>query len=93
LAYCTLNAFALMSVLPAFVTEVFLELAPVGTVTLIKFAVTTLTLAAVPVTATVVVLTKWDSCTTKTACLTAGRPKIDDPRLVWRRPNIQAQYR
>jgi hypothetical protein len=81
-----------MAVLPAFVTEIFLELAPAGTVTPIKFAVTTLTLAAVPVTATAVVLTKKGPLHHEhTAGLTAGRPKIDDPRLVWPGPTSMTQ--
>jgi hypothetical protein len=53
------NGFALVALPPAFVTEVLPELAPPRTITRIKFAVSTLKLAAVPSTATAVGPTKY----------------------------------
>ena len=52
LASCTVNAFALVAVFRAFVTEIFPELAVAGTVTRIKLSVSTLKLALLPLIAT-----------------------------------------
>src|SRR5579864_5580866 len=63
--YCTVNAFALVVVPPALVTEIFPVLAPDGTVTRMKFAVSTVKGALVPLMATSLVPTKWDPCRRK----------------------------
>ena len=83
LAYCTVNNFALVAVPPVFVTEIFPELAPAGTVTRIKFAVSTLKVAAVPLIATAVVPTKCDPCTTNVAPALplVGRKLMTSPRV------------
>ena len=60
-----MKLFALVDVPPAFVTEIVPLVAPAGTVTRMKFAVSTLKLAPAPLIVTLVVPTKCEPCSTK----------------------------
>src|SRR5215475_12272136 len=60
LSYCTVKLVALVEVPPVFVMEIFPVLAAAGTVTRMKFAVSTLKCALTPLMATPLVPTKCD---------------------------------